>query len=75
MEIAGVEATLVDLRGEWLGMASAQKTPPRPGYRMLLVIVPIPGGPLYVKLTGPRATLAAREDEFRAFLRSARLVR
>lgn len=75
MEIAGAEATLVDLRGEWLGMASGQKMAPRPGYRMLLVIVPIPGGPLYVKLTGPRATLAGREDEFRAFLRSARLVR
>lgn len=72
LEVAGVKATLVDLRGEWKGM-SFRPIPPRAGYRMLLVIVPLPKqAPLYIKLTAPRSTLAAREAEFLAFLRSAR---
>ncbi len=72
IEVAGVEATLVDLRGEWKGM-SFRPMPSRAGYRMLLVIVPLPKqAPLYIKLTAPRATLAAREADFLAFLRSAR---
>jgi len=74
LQVAGVEATLVDLRGVWRGM-SERKMAPRPGYRMLLVIVPLAHSTFYVKLTGPRATLAARDDEFQTFLRSLRTMR
>jgi hypothetical protein len=75
LEISGIESTLLDLRGEWRG-PSFRRIEPRADYRMLLVIVPFSErAAFYAKLTGPRATVAAHEDEFRDFLKSAKIKR
>ncbi|HLJ11825.1 MAG TPA: hypothetical protein VKU82_11585 [Planctomycetaceae bacterium] len=75
ISIGGLEATLVDLRGEWTGI-SIRQSPPRPDYRMLLAILPFSKqSAFYAKLTGPRATVAAHETAFREFLRTAQITR
>ncbi len=76
LSIAGLEATLVDLRGEWKGPVFRPISPPREGYRMLFVVIPFgERSSFYAKLTGPRATVAAHEDAFREFLKSAKISR
>ena len=75
LSVGNIEASLVDLRGEWKG-TSFRPVPPRADYRMLLVIVPFgERSAFYAKLTGPRSTVAAHEAEFREFLRSAKISR
>lgn len=76
VSVGGVEATLVDLRGEWKGPNFRPLNSPREGYRMLFVVVPFgEKSSFYAKLTGPRATIAAHEDAFREFLKSAKISR
>jgi len=71
--IGRIEATWVDLQGEWKGPAF-KPVDPRPDYRMLLVIIPFTErSAFYAKLTGPRETVTAREEEFRAFVQSAQI--
>jgi hypothetical protein len=43
---------------------------PKPGYRMKAAVVETPGGPYFVKLTGPEKTVARWDASFTAFLRS-----
>jgi len=75
MEISGIASKLVDLQGEWKGPAF-RRIEPRADYRMLLAIVPLSERTaFYAKFTGPRATVAAHEDEFRDFLKSAKFKR
>jgi hypothetical protein len=75
LSIGSFEASLIDLRGEWKG-TSFRPVPPRADYRMLLVIVPFSErSAFYAKLTGPRSTIAAHEEAFREFLRSAKISR
>jgi hypothetical protein len=70
--VAGKTVTWVDLRGEWTGSAM-RPVPPRKDYRMLAVVIPLSEGQSYfIKLTGPRETVAAHEEEFRSFVNSAR---
>ena len=42
------------------------------GFRQLAVYIETPGGPHFVKLLGPAATVAKTTDAFTAFLKSAR---
>lgn len=73
IKIGGAEATWVDIRGEWKGSSFAPIAP-RPDYRMLSVIIPFSElNSYYVKLTGPKATVLAREEEFRAMVLSAHI--
>jgi hypothetical protein len=75
IRIAEFEASLVDLRGEWKGQ-SFQPIQPRPDYRMLLFVLPFSErSGFYAKLTGPRTTISAHEEEFREFLRSVKITR
>jgi hypothetical protein len=75
IEISGFESTLHDLRGEWKG-PNFRPIEPRADYRMLLLVVPFSErAAFYAKLTGPRATIAAHEDEFRDFLKTAKIKR
>jgi hypothetical protein len=74
LSIGSVEATWLDLRGTWRGSTFQPLNPPRAEYRMLFVIIPFTEqSAFYAKLVGPKETIAAREDEFRAFIKSARL--
>jgi hypothetical protein len=73
VKIGDRDATWVDLRGEWKGPVFSP-IEPRPDYRMLLVIIPFTEkSAFYAKLTGPSATVTAREEEFREFVRSAKV--
>jgi hypothetical protein len=76
LPVGGFEAQLVDLRGEWKGPVFQPITPPRDDYRMLLFVIPwSERSGFYAKLTGPRTTIAAHEDEFRKFLHSVKITR
>jgi hypothetical protein len=73
LRIGEVDGSWVDLRGEWKG-PSFRPIEPRPDYRMLLVIIPFSShSSFYAKLTGPRETIAAHEEEFREFVESAKI--
>ena len=71
----GLKLTQVDVSGtyhESRGPMMGQTTP-RPDYRMLAVVVEGPGGPWFLKLTGPRATVEHSEEEFSTFLKTLRV--
>lgn len=73
VKIAGSEAIWVDIRGEWKG-SSFNRIEPRPDYRMIALIIPFNERSSYfLKLTGPRATIAGVEEEFKTFAKSARM--
>jgi hypothetical protein len=73
LPIGRIEATWVDLQGEWKG-PTFRPIDPRPDYRMLLVIIPFTErSAFYAKLTGPRATVEMHEAAFRAFVQSAQI--
>ncbi len=73
LNIDGVQASWVDIEGDWKGSSFAPLPQPRPNQRLLAVIIPLTSRhDLYVKLIGPRQTLADRADEFREFAKSAR---
>lgn len=74
MMIDGVKASVVDIRGEWKG-SSFRPVEPRPEHRLIAVFIPMKGrNDYYVKLTGPKATLAKRDEEITRFLKSASIV-
>ena len=43
---------------------------PKPGYRMKAAVVETPGGPYFIKLTGPDKTVLKWDASFQAFLKS-----
>jgi gluconolactonase len=78
MTLGTNEVQWVDIRGIYNGPANrAPGTPaiePRPDYRMVAVVVPLTDShAFYIKLTGPKATVAARLDELKDFVRSAKV--
>jgi hypothetical protein len=76
ISVGGVDSTIVDLRGTWSGPSFRPINPPREGYRMLFIVVPLgERSSFYAKLTGPRGTIAAHEEAFREFLKSAKISR
>lgn len=70
--INGIPVTTIDLTGTYLFKAfpMAQQSTPKPGYRMLAAIAEAPQGPVFFKLTAPKAAAAAAEATFRAMLNS-----
>ncbi len=71
----GLAITLVDVSGtyhESQGPMMAETTA-RSGYRMLAAVVDGPGGPWFLKLTGPENTLNASEAAFESLLASLRV--
>lgn len=73
LRVGDATGSWVDLRGEWKG-PSFRPVEPRPEYRMLLVIIPFTAhSSFYAKLTGPRQTITAHEDDFRKFVESAQI--
>ena len=45
----------------------------KPGFRLRAAVVETAGGPYFVKLTGPAATVTKWDESFLAFLKSARV--
>jgi hypothetical protein len=70
--VAGVSVTWVDIEGTYLnpGGGMMQSRGERPDYRLLGAIVEAPGGNVFFKLTGPRATATAAEAAFNGLLGS-----
>ncbi len=70
-EANGLALTWVEvdgtLKASGMGMGPAED---RPGYRLLGAVVEGPGGPWFIKVTGPRATLAAEREAFFTMLRN-----
>ncbi len=71
LEVHGIPITLVDFSGTYLDQRGPF-TPAveAPGYRMLGAIADVDGQLYFLKAYGPAKTMAARADEFRAFVSS-----
>jgi hypothetical protein len=71
-DVSGVPVTEVDEAGTFLWSASPMspdKTP-KQGWRLLGAIVEAPGGTVFVKMTGPAATVAAAKAGFESLVGS-----
>ena len=68
--VNGIEITTVDLTGTYLfkPFPMARESTPKPGYRMLAAIAIAPQGPVFFKLTAPKATVDAAEAAFRKMI-------
>jgi hypothetical protein len=71
--LKGVALTDVDLSGTYVAETSpgSGQRVRAEGWRLLATILEPQGGPYYVKLVGPAATVAAHEARYRAFLAAA----
>jgi hypothetical protein len=74
--VNGLSIALVDVSGTYV----AEVTPGsdarhnNPGYRLRAAVVATPGGPYFIKLTGPAKTVAAQADAFDGFVSSLKYV-
>jgi len=71
---SGLAVTLLDVSGTYVAEVrpgSAERFN-KPGFRLKAAVVETPGGPYFVRLTGPAATAAKWDAAFLAFLQSAR---
>jgi hypothetical protein len=74
IEVAGRQVTLVDFSGTYNDQAGPfAPAVERPDYRMLGAIFEVGGKLQFIKCYGPSKTMAARADEFRAFVRSLKV--
>jgi hypothetical protein len=65
----GQGGILVDLEGAFAGMGQGE---PRPGYRMLGLLIEEPGRTVTLKMTGPAATVAEEKERFLGLAKSFR---
>ena len=65
----GQKGRLVDLEGTFVGM---RRSEPKPGYRMLGLVVEEPGRTVTLKMTGPAAVVAEERERFLALAASFR---
>lgn len=75
LTLAGMRATRVDLTGTYRGSAGPMMmapAEPKPGWRMIAVLLTGPDGDYVFRLTGPRATVARWERSFDAYLASVK---
>lgn len=72
MRANGLNVTLLDVSGTY----TAEMTPGagdrqnKPNYRMRAAVIETPGGPYFIKLTGPAKTIAQWDGAFMSFLNS-----
>lgn len=71
-KVNGLQLTLVQLAGTYMapGGPMMQSQGKKPDYRLLAAIVEAPEGLIFLKLTGPAATVAAAQADFDALLAS-----
>jgi hypothetical protein len=72
--VAGLRVTRVQLAGTYLapGGPMMQSTGKRPGTRLIGAIVEAPEGNVFIKLTGPAASVAAAQADFDGLVGSIR---
>lgn len=68
----GMESTYVELDGSFKGMGSPEA---KPDYRMVGLVLSMPGGSFFVKMTGPKSLLIENEKNFTQFCESLKLVK
>ena len=70
--VHGLPVTDIDLTGTYAGMAGPAMThqAPKSDTRMLAAIVQGPGGNIFVKFTGPAATMGANKAKFEQLVSS-----
>jgi hypothetical protein len=70
--VHGLPVTDMDVTGTYAGMAGPAMTPqaPKSDTRMLAAIIQGPGGSIFVKFTGPAATIAANKVKFEQLVSS-----
>jgi hypothetical protein len=73
IEANGLKITAVDIAGRYTGGMGPGGDTPKDNYRMLGAVIQTPDGLLFVKATGPAATIGDHRAEFMDFLRSMHL--
>ncbi|HEX9780638.1 MAG TPA: hypothetical protein VGB20_05420 [bacterium] len=72
-DVGGLQVTWVEtagtLKAGMMGMGPAKA---QPGSRLFGAVIEGPGGPWFIKATGPDATLSAAQDDFIALLHTVR---
>jgi len=70
----GLKVTFVDVTGTYVAEVTPGSTEHfnKPGFRQCAAVVETPGGPYFVKLTGPEKTVAKWQDSYTTFLKSLR---
>jgi hypothetical protein len=67
-KVAGMEVSIVQLDGTYMykarPMDPAETAQPRPDYRVLAAVVQAPGGQVFFKSFGPRATMEKWQEAF-----------
>jgi hypothetical protein len=74
MTVHELKVTLVDVTGTYVAEVTPGSTEHfnKPGFRQCAAVVETPGGPYFVKLTGPEKTVAKWQDSFTTFMKSLR---
>ena len=65
--VHALRVTSVDLAGAY---RATPPSAPKPGFRLLAAVIEGPGGPWFLKVFGPEATVARARDGFEALLTS-----
>jgi hypothetical protein len=72
--INGLKVTTVDLSGTYVAEVrpGATERHNKPNFRLRAAVIETPGGPYYIKMTGPAKTMAAADADFSKFLGTLR---
>jgi hypothetical protein len=75
LEVDGLALTVLDVSGTYVAAVQpgASERRDEASYRMIAVVAEGEGGPWFVRLLGPAATVGAQEAAFDAFLKTLRL--
>ena len=68
--VNGLKVTSVDLTGTYTAQMKAGGGGPQPNTRMLVAAIEGPGGPWFLRVVGPAATVASVADDFNRTLLS-----
>jgi hypothetical protein len=74
MNVGGLAISLVDVSGTYTAEMSPGSSDHfnKPNFRLKAAVIETPGGPYFVKLTGPARTIAKWDESFTTFLKSLR---
>jgi hypothetical protein len=72
--INGLKVTTVDLSGTYVAEVrpGAAERHNKPNFRLRAAVIETPGGPYYIKMTGPAKTMGAADADFNKFLGTLR---
>jgi hypothetical protein len=74
LTVNGLKVTTVDVAGTYVAelRPGATERHNKPGFRLRAAVIETPRGPYYIKMTGPAATMAAADADFRKFVAGLR---